>query len=396
MGTGVRTFCHGAVWGVCWLWALPGLACLWDYDTLNMERSRFPGALELITGKFARHSPAYYRWRIEDRKRRLTDNSYDMSLYDDLAVAYDKLGQHEQAIATILEKEAKQPGAYETYANLGTFHIHAGNLEEGLQYIDKAIEINPEAHFGREIYQRLVVQYVLAKRQDGQTVLPLEPNSRQFQARGFAQFVLGQQLPADEEPTPEAKQAEIKRATQGVMGMMRFGNHDSPVLLECLADLLVADHQNDNKRLAARALLQASEQAEDEGARQAYRKLAADQLRLQTTGPATTEELSLQTLVATFADEQRAADDWYRQVQEAEAQWIQAERDVDAEFKRHYLDNQVSEHPATSSLQSMWEGVWFGQRGVAFVIVAFLVVSGIFLVVSGRYFLKFMGNSVEE
>jgi hypothetical protein len=46
-------------------------ACLWDYDTLRQERARFPGALELITGKFLRHSPEFYQWRIEDRRRRL-------------------------------------------------------------------------------------------------------------------------------------------------------------------------------------------------------------------------------------------------------------------------------------------------------------------------------------
>jgi len=31
-------------------------ACLWDSDTLQMERLRFPGVLEIITGKFVRHS----------------------------------------------------------------------------------------------------------------------------------------------------------------------------------------------------------------------------------------------------------------------------------------------------------------------------------------------------
>jgi hypothetical protein len=40
------------------------VACLWDVDTLRMERSRFPSVLELITGKFLRHSPEFYRWRI--------------------------------------------------------------------------------------------------------------------------------------------------------------------------------------------------------------------------------------------------------------------------------------------------------------------------------------------
>ena len=35
-------------------------ACPWDYDTIKRERTRFPGTLELITGKFLRHSPEFY------------------------------------------------------------------------------------------------------------------------------------------------------------------------------------------------------------------------------------------------------------------------------------------------------------------------------------------------
>jgi hypothetical protein len=44
-------------------------ACIWDYDTLAMERQRFPHALELITGKFLRHSAAFYEWRVQDREK---------------------------------------------------------------------------------------------------------------------------------------------------------------------------------------------------------------------------------------------------------------------------------------------------------------------------------------
>jgi hypothetical protein len=31
-------------------------ACIWDRDTLAMERARFPTTLELITGKFLRRT----------------------------------------------------------------------------------------------------------------------------------------------------------------------------------------------------------------------------------------------------------------------------------------------------------------------------------------------------
>ena len=48
--------------------SVPATACEWDYDTLQMERERFPGALELIVGKFLRHSEPFYEWRVSDRR----------------------------------------------------------------------------------------------------------------------------------------------------------------------------------------------------------------------------------------------------------------------------------------------------------------------------------------
>src|SRR5262245_21343336 len=111
-------------------------ACLWDYDTLKQERARFPSTLELITGKFLRHSPEFYEWRIQDRLKKIEANPTNLELYDDLAVAYEKTGQHAKAIETILAKEKIQPGLYTTYSNLGTFYILAGDFEKGLPSID--------------------------------------------------------------------------------------------------------------------------------------------------------------------------------------------------------------------------------------------------------------------
>ena len=66
----------------------PLVACLWDYDTLAMERRKFPSALGLMTGKFLRYSDAYYHWRIEDREKKMESDSGNPGLIDDLAVAY--------------------------------------------------------------------------------------------------------------------------------------------------------------------------------------------------------------------------------------------------------------------------------------------------------------------
>ena len=254
----VGTFLLLAVWLVGLRTPLSAPACEWDYDTLQMERQRFPDALELITGKFLRHSPEFYQWRVRNRLQRLADEPANLALYDDLAVAYDKTGRPALAIETILKKDNLNAGMYETYANLGTFHIHAGDFQAGLPFLIKALEINPEAHFGREEYQKLLVEYVLSKRETPPVPLPMDAGDRQFQVPGgFAAFVFASkgltwQTPADRQAIAE----ESSRATKGVLGMMRFGDFQSPVLLEALADLLMVEMAGDAKQLASRALLQ--------------------------------------------------------------------------------------------------------------------------------------------
>ncbi|MEK6234541.1 MAG: hypothetical protein N2C14_07500, partial [Planctomycetales bacterium] len=212
---------------------IPAWACMWDTDTLAVERSRFPNSLELITGKFLRHSREFYQWRADDRSRRMKDGESSPEIYDDLSVAYEKLDDHNRAIQTALEKETKFPGLYETRANLGTFYIHAGDLEAGVREIERAIEINPDAHFGREIYQKHLVGYVLSKRTDdngGALKLPLDSSDPGENGPfGFAVYVLEANRVESGSPV---SQDEMEKAAKGVLGMMRFGNYDSPVLLE--------------------------------------------------------------------------------------------------------------------------------------------------------------------
>src|SRR6478736_5201532 len=140
--------------------ATASLACLWDSDTLQMERLRFPGVLEIITGKFVRHSKAYYEWRIGDRKKKLEAQPNDPALIDDLAVAYAKLGRPAEGIPLLEEVLKEHPNRYETLSNLGTLLFFAGRLDDSKTYIRRALEINPDAHFGREKYQLLLTEYL--------------------------------------------------------------------------------------------------------------------------------------------------------------------------------------------------------------------------------------------
>lgn len=320
------------------------VACLWDYDTIKMERSQFPGTLELITGKFLRHTFEFYEWRINDRLRRLESEPANVSLLDDLAVAYDKTGQHDLAIETAVKTEELQPGRYETAANLGTFYIHAGKLEDGLPHLKRAMEINPEAHFGREKYQQLLVEYVLHCRKNGRSKPPLakvkvydttvsrSPSASEAMIEDtFEQFL--RQKP-NEPLSAEAASA----AVNGVLGMMKFGKHDSPILLEALGTLLARDvnrPRHDAKLLSARAFLKASYEVSDESAQVAYRAMAAQALSMQTP-PGVMDQIPLEEVEADFKRELADGRAWFNRLHETERSWIREGRNPEAEFDRLY------------------------------------------------------------
>jgi Tfp pilus assembly protein PilF len=299
------------------------VACLWDYDTLLAERSRFPTTLELITGKFLRHSPEFYEWRVQDRLKKLEADPENLAFLDDLAVAYDKLGKQDLAIELMEKKEKIKPGLYETAANHGTFHAHAGRFAEALPYLKKAIEINPDAHFGREKYQILLIEYSLA-----------QPTQQTF-AEYLQEQLKG--LPSDEE-----KNAAIK----GVLGIVRFGNHDNPKVLAALGSLLTFDRGErpdvDAKALAARAYLKASYLTKDEAKSNELREQAKRAIAWQ-------DGAKIENVEAEFRRELDDANKWYEELRQRELKWIAEEVDVDAEFAKLY-----AQEPA--SIQTRTEG----------------------------------------
>lgn len=321
---------------------MPALACLWDHDTLQQERSRFPAAIELITGKFLRHSKEFYEWRIQDRLRKLEHDPSNLSCYDDLSVAYQKTGQRERAIETMRAKEKVKPGLYETNANLGTFYVLSGELEEGLPYIDKALEINPHAHFDRERYQKWLVEYALSRKHEGRIQFPLRayPDPNDYNALAavsegkytFAGFLAERLKIKGRLPL-----AESQKAVTAVLGMMRFADYDNPLLLEALGDLLrFTEHKDDAKQLASSAYLAASYNFKGHPEEEKYRQLAKAALRMQTKNSFSNDELGLSQLESDFKAEKLEADRWYSNLRELEHHWIKSGLDADAQFDRLY------------------------------------------------------------
>lgn len=216
-------------------------SCINDSDSVFFESQRFPDEKELMAGDFITHSKEFHQWRIDDRLSKIKKNPLNLAYYDDLTVSYEKTGQTKKAIEVLETIIKKDPHRYETLANLGTFYIHDKQYKKGLDLLKKAVEINPNAHFGREIYQIKLVEYILKENPSGQFTQPIQKTNE-----SFADYILRELhttnnnssnpvKTSDEELDPVT--AEILKAIVGVGGMLKFGNSDSPVLMEAMGDL---------------------------------------------------------------------------------------------------------------------------------------------------------------
>jgi len=142
---------------------------------------------DILHQRYVRGDDAYYRRRNQSSLARLPAN-FNLPLQpahwpavDDLAAGFDRLHQSERGIPWLRAKLASQQQAnlplserYTTLANLGTLLIHQhmpglmggdgdseAGVREGLGYIEHSIQANPEAHFGREVWQAEAVRTLL-------------------------------------------------------------------------------------------------------------------------------------------------------------------------------------------------------------------------------------------
>ncbi|WP_309712325.1 hypothetical protein [Armatimonas sp.] len=174
----------------------PAYACLNDRDSdalaiqakrlpimapaLTRETPDIPGIVEVITGRFPRNPSLYYSLRIERCQLLLAANPNQLALYDDISVAYDKLGKSGEALSWIEKKRPRIPAhnteaLYRYFANAGTFRAHRWlregakderikELEQARDEIAEAVRLKPDAHFGREAAQLQAMDWILHER----------------------------------------------------------------------------------------------------------------------------------------------------------------------------------------------------------------------------------------
>ena len=203
--------CAGVVLGVNGAFDHPAfMATKVEEVPLPHQAARFPGGVSLrlamvhdvLHDRYPRHGKDYYAERNRRVKRALEElearaggapkpTAEYFALLDDLGAGLDHLGKHDEAVAVLRDKLKRQEkqglggrALYTSFANLGTFLMHgnfgqamAGNatakerVREGLALIHRSIEVNPQAHFGREIWQAVLGEFLLAAIDDPQRLL---------------------------------------------------------------------------------------------------------------------------------------------------------------------------------------------------------------------------------
>lgn len=145
--------------GLCLAVPRYSLACIWDSDTLGDERKKSPDMAALILGTQlqAVDANALVK-RIELLKAKPREN--DPAWWNDLAGAYLRLGRAQDAANLLEPVVSRFPTDYGVHANLGTAYHLLGRYTEAEREIARDLELNPDAHFGLEVYHLALLQYL--------------------------------------------------------------------------------------------------------------------------------------------------------------------------------------------------------------------------------------------
>jgi tetratricopeptide (TPR) repeat protein len=223
---------------------LPVLACIWDSDTLSTEVRGIPGSEALVvTDRWPRHGRAYYEKRIREIPSAIERDPLDLGLYDDIAVALERLERREEALAWMerkaeaLKQKPDPEHEYRRLANRGTFLAHAGRYEEGLRDIEAAVALNPAAHFGRESFQVDAMRFVIAAKADpslwGRETFLSHAGWDYgcfFAAHGIDPARGGKAIPS-------TRTLDWREAHEAVAGILRFGGLEGAEFYRVLGEL---------------------------------------------------------------------------------------------------------------------------------------------------------------
>jgi hypothetical protein len=361
---------------------------------------RFAMVHDVIHERYSRHGKAYYRERnrlvrAEIDKIKDADGlppADRLDLIDDLGVGLDVLGEDDEAVNWLrlkLRKEEKLgkngKDLYVTYANLGTFLIH-GNMaaafkgdkdaeqrvREGIDFLHKGIAVNPQAHFGREIWQAVTAECMLRVSADRRLLLKYDLVGNKLNERGSDEYLPHSMNPSSDnvkqgicqatddflnnlwyaqgrsairgnirqiKATVDAKSTKVPfdEPCLGIIGMWRLGGGANPHFALALGEIMLRVNQ---RRLAWAAFERAIREAPRLPADETVRGKFIEHCRSRQESLGLREE-DTKHLEAEFEEELRVGLDYQSAYQKYEEEQIAAGADL---FDAHFYDGFDARH----------------------------------------------------
>ncbi len=121
-----------------------GLTFLWRKKGLRVLGTLIAVSLLAFYSYLTIKQNSYWKEPIAFYERTLKYATQSPRLYNDLALGYDKLGKHEEAIAALKKAVEIKPDYGEAYINLGSAYSDMGKYEEAIAAYRKAVEMKPD------------------------------------------------------------------------------------------------------------------------------------------------------------------------------------------------------------------------------------------------------------
>ena len=280
-------------------------------DTLRQERELFPDVLETITGKFVRHSPAFYEWQIRDRQTRLAADPNDPALADDLAMAFIATKQFTKAIERA-HQVGRGPSGPARDARRGSAGRTPGRRPEKGPAAPGPGPRGPARRAATSTSAGWPSTWP-SRRSARLPVAPMDPTADwPHRPRSFAVFLrtkLGK---------PDLDLDDARPAVAALVEFLRTGYLESLPVHEALGDLLCYSSDAGKpvaRRLAARAYLRAGYLQNNPGVRKPYITLAEWALT-HRAGPGGdyAEGREAMPVLTRFTEETDDAANWYAEL----------------------------------------------------------------------------------
>lgn len=143
-------------------------ACGWHYETIRAEAKSLPCTQNVSLNAYPRYTDNQLKQKRKVASLMSLLLPTSLLALDEITVTSILLKDLPQAQCALKQRQIYAPNAYETLANLGTYYTFSGELDLAQQSVQKIVDQNPKAHFGREQDHLLLIQY-LKKNQEKKT-----------------------------------------------------------------------------------------------------------------------------------------------------------------------------------------------------------------------------------